>query len=552
MKMTSGDKARRVRAIILFFIFGPVVLLTVAGLIWHRRSGGGTKEEEAALTEWLCVPTTLTDVEFIRPGTKSYFGLRAASLQTGETFLFCPEILSRPLPPSADSDSPFSSVRGLSSFDPEFADSFANSFPEGGKAGRRLEWLIPDLYLKPGESESLDRIVRGGTTLGFRSRLAADIRFRIGRIHLIREKDFFDRTVSDYRRPAKRFGAEIIAELSGTDHGFDHERSSEAAPFRQVAEFASNPNEFILEGGKGSFVHSERDSLLSLEFRPEGIAATEPARLAIFYAGTDDSKTDPKSVSNRADREGGAVGEGVNAEDGTRSVKDSPPFRLFWGFDCRYCPIPSRLAAPFVPLFQDCGDSSWLTGTMTSIPVSDFAAGTQSRRILLKDVALQNGALASLLKRVTTTRIEGNLARLVIQNGEILDGVFIGNGRIHLTKGGFHKDFLVRFQKEFGLNFEPRHTLANHFPDDMIPFDQVIFDFDFLTDGVKIHASDASPTGTAGVYESSGFRFKFFLPTDGEKTVSYQRLLSTLSDGSDHSFWTPFYRDALNHLPTGP
>ena len=73
--MTLSDKSRRIQVLILFVIFGPVLFLTVLGLVWHSRSRGGVHHEESTLQAYFNLPLTLTDVEFVRPGTTAYFGV---------------------------------------------------------------------------------------------------------------------------------------------------------------------------------------------------------------------------------------------------------------------------------------------------------------------------------------------------------------------------------------------------------------------------------------------------------------------------------------------
>ena len=548
--MTLGDKTRRVWAILLFVILGPAVLLTVTGIVCHRRGGGSVREEEKAIFDLFHMPAALADVEFVRPGTNSYFGLSLTSFRTGAPFLFCPEILARP---AEETDSLPAAVGNLSAFGPKISEcalsltTESEPNPKSKKIDtlpRRTEWLIPNLYLRQSDTESLRQWL-GAENGNSPSKGGVNLVFRVGRIHLMKGDADFDRVLADYRRPKRRFGTKTIAALTEKDRRIDHELGSEETLRRQITEFISHPTEFVLEEGEGIFLQSERGSLFAFAFRPEGMTAMEPARFVTVRSWDRGAASLPIPADGRSPAET-STSSSLAGPDSTVSSIHS----LYWGFDCSESPIPTPLAAVTAPVFSDCGDASWLTGiaTATDTPTPEG----RSRRIQLQDFTIRNVATASFLKRLTATRLEGTLHRLTIQNGEIQDGVFIGQGRFHLVHGRLSKDFLVRFQKEFALDFLPKNTLTNHFPDDMIPFTQIAFGFDLGRDGVRLHAPVANRSGMAGEFKSDAFGYQFFLPPENEKTVPYPRLLSTLSDGGENPFWTPFYRDALNHLPTGP
>ena len=82
----------------------------------------------------------------------------------------------------------------------------------------------------------------------------------------------------------------------------------------------------------------------------------------------------------------------------------------------------------------------------------------------------------------------------------------------------------------------------------MVPLDRVAFDFTLGREGAAIKAAESSRPIVA-VGESTVPPCRILLPPAEEKMIPYPVLLETLSDGSENSLWSSFYRDALNHLP---
>lgn len=513
-------KLRRVPALILFFILGPAVLFTVLGMVIYRHCGGSRIGEEVKLTQLFRVRAALHDAEFVRPGIQTYFGLTLYAGRTDTPFLFCPEILTRPL----DSDR-LKPMQITQLFDEsEIGESPLRAQIESTAAGSSgREWLIPDLYLKLSQWHAAEPFFYGQ---------AGDfpqggILYRIGRVHLIPSDTLFDQIVGEYIRPRRRFGTDILNELATIGVEKVENLHRETSSSAEVARYVENKTEMLLDEVLGLWLRAEFDSFTLVQFRLQGITATEPISLTLFQQrGTEDPAIQGSPVP-------------------PSEINRKSPLR--WRLDCGASPFPTRVLSWFSPAMNDWGEECWVTGLFRSFPAPAESGGTH-RRAILHNVIFRNARLDSLLKQVTSTPIEGNLSRLVVRDGEFSDGVFLGEGRIHLLNVQFKKDFLVRFQKEFGLEFQPTNTLVNRFPNDMIPLDKVMFDYAFRPDGVSIKASDPNGSGIAGVSESTKPSYRFHLPTSQEKTVPYPNLLGTLVDGNENGFWSPFYRDALNHL----
>ena len=95
------------------------------------------------------------------------------------------------------------------------------------------------------------------------------------------------------------------------------------------------------------------------------------------------------------------------------------------------------------------------------------------------------------------------------------------------------KDFLARFGKEFGLEFQPGNLLINRFDDDMVPLDRVMFDFTLGRDGVSLRAAKPGG-GVVAVSESTTPSYQILLPSADEKTVPYPALLVCNGDDFCH------------------
>ena len=538
----SQIKLRRVPALLLFFLLGPALLLAVLGLVLYRHSGGSRADEEAKLSRLFRVRAEMRDAEFVRPGMQAYFGLTLFDGRAETPFLFCPEILARPLNadrPDREQISTF--LDELGAGDCPLADA-----PDGAP-GR--EWLIPDLYLKLSRWRDAEPFLHGR---------AGDfpkggILFRIGRIHLIPTDELFDQIAKRYERPRRRFGSDIIAELAAIGGGKTHGEHSGISAAEEVRIYTQNRTESLVDEVLGIWLRAEDDSLVLARFRLANIRASEPITLALFgRSGADPSTAPPQVVSVPEsvipDETAGIDSEKEDAEP--VAVPNIPPpptdqeFPLAWLLDTRYSPFPTPLLAWFARNPADWGENSWLTGRI----VSTAETAPPRRRTNLDGVEIHDADLSRLLKGITSTRMEGSLGRLTIKEGDLFDDVFLGSGRIHLVDARFKKDFLTRFGKQFGLVFQPGNILINRFPDDMVPLDRVMFDFTLGRGGVSIRAAAASE-GIVAVNESTTPSYRILLPPAGEKTVPYPALLETLSDGSGNSFWSRFTRDALNHLP---
>ncbi len=533
----SRIKLRRVPALLLFFLLGPALLLAVLGLVIYRHGGGSRADEEAKLSSLFRVRVEMRGAEFVRPEIQTYFGLTLFSGRAETPFLFCPEILARPL--GADRPGPERIAPLLDELD---AGESPLARPLDRAGGR--EWLIPDLYLKLSRWHDAEPFLYGR---------AGDfpkggILFRIGRVHLIPTDDSFDRIVKDYRRPRRRFGADIIDELAAIGDGRTRGGADGTSADDEVVRYTQNRTESLVDEVLGIWLRADDDSFVLARFRLSGVTAPEPISLALFGRSGADSSSDPPKVV--------AVPEAVipdeASEAGAEAVAAAPKaaaaggFPLAWILDSRRSPFPAPLLAWFARKPADWGEESWLAGRLVSTVRADGAA--PCRHTSLAGVEIHNADLSRLLKGIAPTRIEGRLERLTVKEGELSDDVFLGSGRIRLLDARFKKDFLIRFGKEFGLEFQPGNLLANRFDDDMVPLDRVAFDFTLGREGAAIKAAESSRPIVA-VGESTVPPCRILLPPAEEKMIPYPVLLETLSDGSENSLWSSFYRDALNHLP---
>ena len=503
-------KLRKTSALLLFLLLGPILLLTVLGVVAYRRSGAGRAAEEARLTQLFRLRASLCDTEFVRPGIQTYFGLTLCDIRTDTPFLFAPEILARPAAGGRPKGAQLSPVLDELRVGESPLRARLESGPESPD-GR--EWLIPDLYVKASQWRDAAPFFHGRAG----EFPAGGILLRIGRVHFIPDDGLFGEIAAEYRRPRRRFGTDIIDELAAIGSGKTGTARSGVSLSDEVVRYTQNETESIIDDVLGFWSRAESDSFLLAQFRLTGITAAEPVRLALFQEGAP---------------AGGA--------------RMTPPLR--WMLDSAGSPFPTRLLALFSPVMAGWGEACWITGRLSSFPEPDGAFGPR-RHTAVRNLLFHDARLETLLKKVTSTRIEGSLARLSVTEGEISDGVFFGEGRILLTDSRLKKDFLIRFQKEFGLEFQPANTLVNRFPDDMVPFDRVIFDYTLRKEGAAIRAAGPDSGGVAGVSQSSSPQYRFLLPASGEKTVPYPVLLGTLAEGDENGFWTSFYRDALNHLP---
>ena len=483
--MRLSDKTRRRLTLAIFLVLGPTLLAAVAGLVFFRRGSGAVWREESALSAGFGLPVRLVRVDYVRPEERRFYGFSFVMPETEQAILFIPEIESFPVEAKAEKKD-------------AGAQSSSNNADSAADRAERF-WRIPEIYLRASAFPELKRRATERTTGKTSSNFS--VRFRAERITPIADDAEFDRLTAEYRPPKKRPEPRPEKNVEQFDAVNDSADSIE----ERVRRFAAEPDARSLDRVEGRFSNGTLESRLECSFRFETIPAMNPTRLSIVCAKS----------------------------SGEKSV----------AFDTAGGPFPAMFLTPFLPVFETAGPSSWFVGKMEAHCAADGIS-----QMVMTDSALFRAALEPAAARMTATKMSGQIARLSFDEATVRDGVFLGRGEIHLVRGTLDKRFFARLADALSLGFKPGGALSNKFPNDAVPFDQLQIRFEFRPDGAVFQS--AYPSGIVGAYTADDFTYTLFLPSaEPDAPISYQRLLSTLADGGENPFWTPFYRDAMNHLP---
>ena len=383
------------------------------------------------------------------------------------------------------------------------ADEPADDASAPSSATVRRRWRIPTLYMRASALPELSQwATQGVGRFGGKSAPPFSLRFDIDCAVPIADDAEFDRLVAEYQPPKR--GERITPERGEPTHGFDAVNDSADAIEARIKRFSEEPEGRALERVEGSFQNSPERTSFECAFRFTSIPAMAPCRLTIARSPLSDE----------------------------RSVM----------FDTANGPFPATFLATFLPIFEAAGPSSWFTGKIESRWAADGTC-----RVALPEGALFRADLAPTASRMSATPLSGQVARLTFDAVTVENGVFLGRGELHLVRGALDKRFFARLTDLLSLRFQPAGALSNNFPNDAVPYDQLQIRFEFRPDGAFFQS--AYPSGVIGACSGDRFSYSVFLPTDAPQSpIPYQKLLSTL-DESDRTFWTPFYRDAMNHLP---
>lgn len=490
--MTLTEGTRRKISLAVFFLFGPVLFAALIGLLWYRR-GGSLEDERTALAACFSAEVRLAQTEYRRPGVKIYSDFALVDSESGEPFLFAPEIVSTCA----------SKKRGRFDIGSSLLDG--DLFGEDSRRGAAFRtmldappdtlWDIPILYLKKSEADSIKNLFfRSGAKW---ADIAVD--FHIGAIK-IADDEPFDQVVSHIASPSEN--ALGPAENSVSEFGIV-DGSTEAIRGR-VERFLADG--LSIENVRGVWRKEARESIFAMCVNPLRLPETA-------------SETQWLLCRNEPE---------ANAPSRTLSV-----------FDTFSAPFPTALASVFVPIFRSSDESSWFSGRLIA---ETSGAKTEWR---VSHFALFETELATWLGPENRRRLIGRIERLAVDEATVKEGVFLGRGALTIRDGAFDKPLIVRLQKELGLLFNPSHTLTNRFADDRVGLDRLQARFEFLPNELTV-GSDY-PSGVIGMFKSKDFSCAVFLPTQNV-TVPYQNILSAFSD-STLPFWTPFYRDAIQRLP---
>jgi len=497
------DRTRRLFLVALFLILGPLATAVLIGRIISRMERYAVPGEEEKLSKLLNQPVQIRGIKYQSPYRRLYRHISLSDRDSGQVALFCPQL----------------EVQWLSY--KKFRDEWAQRFPneksvlhftnnprqqELPRFSRILYLKIPQLHLRIEEAAFVQELLKKFPGLDS----STMILFDIGQLKLCQETELTQiiQETAQASPPLDVPGDfETFTEPSGITNQDEKFLVTDLAPVN-VQNWIVNydiDRPSFLRRITGFLTRFENTGVLNSSFYFNRIETTEPVHFIW-------------------------------------EKQENHPAQFY--LDAKYSPFPCSFATLFNPIFQLTNRESWFTGVLTT-----ESTGQNSIRYNINEFHLYRCDLTPLVRQVTTSKITGTVIDLFFENATIENGVFCGNGSVRLVKGSIARNLLLRFQEEFQLEITPSTTLFQQFDNNNVPFDDLEVRFVMSDEGIQFYSK--YPSRIIAVYQQSNFAYRFFLPESQiGKTIPYPRLITALGNpASAAPFWTPLYRNAINHLP---
>ncbi|MDO5554791.1 MAG: hypothetical protein Q4G68_13615 [Planctomycetia bacterium] len=504
------DRTRRFWTVLLFIIGGPLMTACLALWLVARYSSPAVEGEQARLTAALGRPVTLAGVRFVKPSETLYFGLRILNEQTGETELFCPEVLVTRLSAITLTEGPHAikAAPGVS----VGTDLTSSPFSPGD-----FIWIIPRAALRFSAIGTLQSDLTQAMTHPVDKANGA-VLFHIRETVLYYSDAEFQQAMDAWRMPGDRRGVWRKVRASLDDclrNRFNSQDTSVEAVQRWVTAYNENARTTTLEEVAGSWEEGDQSRELQVAFHLAAIPISEPVELTVRHE---------------------------------KSGEPGQPY-LTVNLNAASCPLPSSFAAMFSPIFSLAGRESWFTGNVSATWTAIDGEQEPQSVYNLSEFHLKRASLSAPSKRVMAAPVRGTVADLHLTTATIDRGIFTGAGSLYTVHGQLDRRFLIKLQELLKLTFDPPESLAQRFPDDMVPFDDLAFQFKLDASGLTI---DSPYPGRIIGMSRQAPGYKMYLKSEpGPCQIGFPELLPLLApEGQDHPFWSRYGRQAITHLPT--
>lgn len=242
-------------------------------------------------------------------------------------------------------------------------------------------------------------------------------------------------------------------------------------------------------------------------------------------------------------------------------------------FNSQSAPTPTSFAELFIPFFKAFGPTCWFSGkievesfssenvfftacnnnTETQVKQSSEETLNQSSIIpywnaRLNDFHLCNCKLDVLSKHIKLPNFTGNITDLTVLSGIINQGVFEGSGKLEIKNGTIPKSVLKNFSDNKYWEIIPSQTLNYHFINDEIPFNEFELSFNTTKTGITFDSNYRNKI--IACYENGSTQYGIFLSeVNTGNMIPYFQILKALTNSETDTFWSPLFKNAINHLP---
>ncbi len=582
-----NESSRRGLTLLIFFLFGPLLLVFISFQLFSRNTPNSLRLEEKKLSTLINYDVKIGKREFLRPGAQRLLQTSCSTHISQETILFCPEIyiitendpnfirkitstidsyaIDKDFEFESESDNdvnfkstvqigqnqtfnnatvsvPKASLETLlfaPSQDDENSDLFSN---QQVAFDQYTLVVIPNLFCKKSQvldlkTDFTNLFNQASKILGFPQDSSLVVCFAFGKIDIQKEEEF-ELAVQNSQSspPVRKSNSELAAffkdnKLTPIE---DSEVLSSAVLENKIRTFeAESPS---LENGRALYISNSHNKRIDAVFGLKRVVDTAPYYLSF------------------------------------ESFEDRSKYRL--DFKTGETPIPSSFVSEFIPFFETFGQTSWFKGqlrlesfssekayfqnraTNTIDPVNDsLTADNQTLSqtlpywiVSLHDISLCNCNLSSLSAQINLPQFQGTITDLTISSGIIKQGVLEGTGYINVKDGSIPSYVLNKLATTNFVEVVPQKILKLRFLNDAIPFDELSLSFDITQSGMILDSTYRNKI--VACYDRGNVQYGVFLPeqTCG-KTISYARVLQIFIDYENDEFWSPLLRSAINHLP---
>ncbi len=586
------ERTRRLLTTLLFVCFGPALLGYVGYRLYWRTTSAALDLEKARLADATRFDVEFSGREFLRPSVRRLTGVELSAPESGEAAIFCPEIyLVREK--NVDLLADFARL-----FDERAARDDASKVESREKSGDDAE-ADEENAVKTAEFveivESDKTVLDSGPALLTELLFSENSEIATNEYSLVVAPVVYCRD-SQILSLKKRFCDAFFREIESNSTAFPN-AAGRIVCF--VAERIVFQDEFDFEAARRDFdaaaIPKKTRRELTATFRAATLARKGGLDLAPATTRRETAAfaSDASVVENfRALSVDAPSGARLDAQFEFAKMPSalSPfvtlearrePRRSRIEVDAVDAPIPGAFAARFFPVFGVSTDASWFVGRIVATDSPNFGLeffgeSAFSASFGRSEAAASNGNadkapfliapervwttrltdfhfreldVATLTEKLDLPRFTGMITDFCVENGAVRRGVFLGRGALKIEKGTLPQEVLSRACATGQLETTPSSALSLRFADDAVPFAEFETLFETRRDGIALDSKYKNKI--VAYYRGSNVQYGVFLPKSvAGRVVPYSKPIGALLGARDvGAFWSPLFREALNHLP---
>lgn len=522
--MLLHDHTRRMLALALFFLMGPMLTASVLGVIVWRQLPWSVRGHEQRIVRETGLNVAIGRVEHLHPQRVRYFDVRLLDPETRQVLLESPQL-----------DISFVAAVNLERFKSE--KPFEKMFAREGNKKNIAKESTSDAGKKKAISE------------GDEAGLTGMIDFFADYIPFHKPKSGYYRIVSP------RFRLNVDPRLPGLGGGELKEYLFDMLTRRQGPDDA--PLEFVVDALVIQTIDSRpanngQNNIPSKDSRI-GSDLTITALQGRYYSSAESTRFEAGwgfDYFPPGERVGFSAIRSRLGRTPTTHLRFFVPEEQF---------VPCALLAAFTPMFEQLGPECRFTGMIACDHLPGNSAetglgGANGWDIRWEKVHLRDINLRRFAPKYTPYRITGRIEGLYIESGRFgnpgdgrSNALIEAHGVIDLYTGTIEKELFQRLRRRFGLIVKP-DAFIDSFPGNNVPFDRCLIGYSLTPQG----AAFTSPSPGGIIMNFRDGEMEVYMPPKSE-IVPYPVLLAALMRDHTPSLpWTSETSQIMGFLPAEP